>query len=195
VNRADLKELHYITPIENIPSVMRHGILSHRNVTQIQHSSFAKEGVQDLRARKRVPQGRLLHEYANLYFCARNPALYLAQKRHDNLCLLLISPDILDNDDVVVTDGNAASHMTRFLPPSGLERIDADIVFAEYWTDHNPIIQAAKKRIQCAEVLVPDKVDPGFIIGIRVQREEDMRIIKSLGFPKDVILSPDSFFP
>ena len=29
MNRTDVTELHYITAMANIPSIMRHGILSH----------------------------------------------------------------------------------------------------------------------------------------------------------------------
>jgi len=73
----NIKELHNIMPIANIPFVMEHGILSHnlRERLKIPNHSVALEEVQELRARKVVPGGRPLHDYANLYFDAHNPML------------------------------------------------------------------------------------------------------------------------
>ena len=37
----DVKELHYITPIENLPSILENGILSHKLAGKIPHLSVA----------------------------------------------------------------------------------------------------------------------------------------------------------
>ena len=71
VDVSDVKELHYITPIENLPSILKYGILSHRRVEKLDHKSVAMADVQARRAAVRIPGGRPLHEYANLYFNAR----------------------------------------------------------------------------------------------------------------------------
>ncbi len=51
----DLAELHYITPIINVPSICAHGILSHNNAQRVQHDSVALQDVQNKRSQKRVP--------------------------------------------------------------------------------------------------------------------------------------------
>ena len=119
MNRGDLSELHYITPIANIASIMQRGILSNRRVAKLQHQSVAKQEVQDLRAKVKVPGWRALHEYANLYICARNPMLYKRHAVHKSLCVLRIKPSVLDLPEVVITDQNAASDYRRFLPSPG----------------------------------------------------------------------------
>lgn len=170
MNRDDLSELHYITPIANLASIMRHGILSNRRVANLQHESVAKAEVQDLRAKVHVPGGRALHEYANLYFCARNPMLYKRKGVHKSLCVLRIKTMVLDLSGVVITDQNAASGYRRFHPsPAGLSMIDRDLVFAEYWTHPGDLIAEWRhKSVKCAEVLVPDSVDPTYISGAYV---------------------------
>lgn len=170
MNREDLSELHYITPIANLASIMQRGILSNRHAAKLQHQSVAKQEVQDLRAKVRVPGGRALHEYANLYICARNPMLYKRQSVHQSLCVLRIDASVLDLPGVIITDQNAASDYRRFLPsPAGLSMIDRDMVFAEYWTHpDDQIAEWRHKSIKCAEVLVPDSVDPTYIIGAYV---------------------------
>jgi ssDNA thymidine ADP-ribosyltransferase, DarT len=85
MERAELDELHYITPIENVLSICEHGILSHNRMRKLGlvHTSVAMQEVQDIRKGVMVPgsAGKPLHEYANLYICARNPML-LKRKAH-----------------------------------------------------------------------------------------------------------------
>jgi hypothetical protein len=77
---ARVTEFHCIMPLENIPSVLEHGILSHERMASLPHRSVAMQGVQERRDLKQVPGGLKLHQYANLYFHARNPMLYNCMK-------------------------------------------------------------------------------------------------------------------
>jgi hypothetical protein len=142
VLRAELPELHCIMPMANVPSVCEHGILSHaltNTMTKGAHVSVADQNVQDLRATKRVPGGRTLHEYANLYINARNPMMFklVARGLRGSLCVLRVSTDVLDLPDVVVSDANAAAKgvYTRFEEaPEGLAIVNRNLTFARYWT-------------------------------------------------------------
>ncbi len=144
---------------------MKLGILSNKGAKKVQHNSVAMQAIQERRAKKKVPRGRPLHEYVNLYICARNKMLYKVKGRHLELCVLCVNPDILDLPGVVVTDRNASSDYARFAPaPIGLQLVDYDLVFAEYWTHPgNQIREWEHGSIKCAEVLVPDQVEPKFI--------------------------------
>ena len=82
MNCEDVKELNYITPIENLPSIFERGILSHKLAKRIPHHSVAMEAIQDKGKVKVVQRGRPLHDYANLYFDARNPMLYKRLGQH-----------------------------------------------------------------------------------------------------------------
>lgn len=164
MNRSELDELHYITPIANLPSIIQHGLLSHRRAQRFNPASVALQDVQAIRAKKRVAGGRLLHEYVNLYICARNPMLYKRLAQRNDLCVLSVSTNVLDLDGVVVTDMNAASGYVRFgAGAQGLTIVDRDVTFAVYWTDPDPAIYFRKSAMKCAEVLVPDRVDPSMI--------------------------------
>ena len=139
MNRNELEELHYITAIRNVPSIMSEGILSHKRAKKINHNSVAMEEIQDRREKKVVPGGRSLHEYVNLYFHARNPMLYVRQSQHIDLCILCVSTQILDLPGVVIADRNASSDYARFAPaPKGLSIVDKESTFAEYWTHQDP---------------------------------------------------------
>jgi len=163
-------ELHYMTPIANVASIVTHGLLSHVRVAAVPHTSVALESVQDQRAGKQVPGGRLLHEYVNLYFDARNAMMWL--RRSPDLIVVRVRPDVLDIPGAVVADGNAASGPTRFFPsPAGLVNLDAARVYAEWWTHEEYWEQQERKRQRQAEVLVPDVVPPEYIVGCYTWRE------------------------
>lgn len=169
--RSRVTELHYITPVANLGSIVTHGVLSHNLAARLPHASVASEDVQDRRAHKWVPRGWRLHDYANLYFDARNAMMY---KRKDDAILLAVvrlHPNVLDLPGSVITDGNAASNDTVFLPgPSGLARLDEEQVYAKSWDDPDPWIKAERKRARCTELLVPNRVEPQFILGCYVDR-------------------------
>lgn len=195
MNRNDLQELHYITTIRNVTSIMSKGILSHKCAKKINHNSVAMEVVQERREKKIVPGGRPLQDYVNLYFHARNPMLYVLKSRHIDLCILRVSTEILDLPGVVITDSNASSDYARFAPaPKGLSMVDKDLTFAEYWTHPDPFEAMRRKSAKCAEVLVPDGIDPGLIRGAYVSCPEAKATFEALGVDIPVTINSYLFF-
>lgn len=166
MRRDELNELHYITLIDNVPSILTKGILSHDLAEKVQHRSIAMQEVQNRRSSKKVSGGRMLHEYVDTYICARNPMLYLRKDSHAELCVLRIDPVVLDLGGVIVTDRNAASN-ARFSPgKTGLALIDREQVFAEYWIHSGDELATDNhKKIKCAEVLVPSRIPPNYVFG------------------------------
>ena len=195
MKRSELQELHYITPIVNVPSIMERGILSHKRAAKIVHESVAMPEIQDRRAKVVVPRGRPLHEYANLYVCARNVMMYKRKGHHREVCVLKVNTDVLDVPEVVVTDANASGDYVRFAAaPRGLAIVDRELTFAEYWTDPNPILYYQKKAAKCAEVLVPDWVDPRFIAGAYVSCEGSLARMRELDVDLHVTVDSHLFF-
>ena len=188
-------ELHSIMPIRNIPSVMQYGILSHERASELHHEDILLSDVQDKRDSKSVPGGLKLHQYANLYFCARNPMMYKRNSERDNLCVLRISRKILNMANIVLTDQNAASDYVSFYKsPQGLHHIDFDLVFAERWTDNNLFIYWRKKSAKCAEVLVPHCIDIGYIEGAYVANDTAKANLQKTGFNKPITINSNMFF-
>lgn len=197
MNVSDLKDLHYITPVANVPSILKLGLLSNREVTrrQVNSVSVAVPGVQERRESKVIPGAKPLHEYVNLYICARNPMMYLRRSQHEALCVLQITPAVLTLPGVVIADGNAASGPTAFWQsPSGLSKVDKDTVFAEWWTDPNEFVLWEKRRVKCAEVLVPDRLDAKFISGAYVSCDPAEARLKALAPTLKIVVDPHMFF-
>ena len=123
-------ELHCIMPMVNIPSVIATGILSYERASRLQHRSVAMQPIQDRRDRKQVPGGLKLHQYANLYFDARNPMMSVRRAEADNLCVLKVSTDVLALNGTVISDQNASSDYARYLAPSQWQALNFDAIFA-----------------------------------------------------------------
>ena len=188
-------ELHSIMPIINIPSVMQHGILSHEQASKLPHQDISLSDVQDRRDELKIGKYNL-HQYANLYFCARNPMLFLRLDKKDSLCILQVSKDILKCKGIVISDRNASAYdyVKFYESPNGLHHIDFDLVFAEYWTDTNPYEYWRKKSVKCAEVLVPHCVDVGYIEGAYVANDTAKANLQNTGFNKPVTINSNMFF-
>ena len=192
-----MKKLQSIMPIANIPSVMEHGILCHTLAGILPHDSVAMQSAQEKRAGIKLPDGRPLHDFANVYFHARNPMIYKRRPEAAKLCVLQISEDVLKLKDVWVSDGNAASAgYTKFCRVEEMhDKLEWEIIYAQSWCHKGTnIADPVKKRIKQAEALVYECIHPKFIQGayvidlIRKQKLEDV------GFELPIEISADLFF-
>ena len=174
MKREDIIELHYITDIANILSIIEDGILSHNLADRESHVSVADNDVQERRKNKEIPgTGKTLHDFANLYFDAHNPMLSRLRSKNDSICILRINSSILDLPEIIVSDRNAARGWARFWPvEEGLPMLDKDMVFAESWK--HPVDQMKEdehKGVKCSEILVPSFVSPKYVLGAYVANE------------------------
>ncbi|SRR6266567_5826224 len=188
-------EFQCIMPLENIPSVLKLGILSNERAVKVPHYSVALEVVQERRELKHVPGGLKLHQYANLYFHARNPMLFKRKDAATTLCVLRVSTEVRHIEGVVMTDRNASSDYVRFLHPLQAGLLDYDTIFAADWRHPNDPIAYYRHRSQkCAEVLVPHCVEPRHLTGAYVVDEAVASQLKSAGFGLPVTVDRVMFF-
>lgn len=189
-------ELYSIMPIVNIASVMKHGILSNDEAVQLDHSDISLAEVQNRRAQRSVPGGLHLHQYANLYFCARNPMMYKRKDQHERLCVLRLSTEIFKLEGIVFTDRNASSDYVRFYRvQDGIAGLNFDKIFADYWRHPDDEIEYYRHRsIKCAEVLVPHRVEPHYIMGAYVSGGVGYNALTTAGFKLPISVYSDIFF-
>jgi hypothetical protein len=188
-------EFHCIMPIANVPSVVQHGILSYERAAKLAHHSVAMQQVQDKRDQKHVPGGQKLHQYANLYFHARNPMMYRRQGEVDRLCVLRIAPQVLGRQGAVITDRNAASEYVRFLAPSQWTLLAWDDIFAMDWRHpDDQIAEWRHKSRKCAEVLIPHQVEPKYLVGAYVVDQAAAQRLTNVGFALPIAVEPVLFF-
>lgn len=188
-------ELHNIMPIVNIPSVMEHGILCHERASRLEHYDVSMQTIQERRDKVQVPGGLKLHRYANLYFHARNPMLYKRIDEITSLCILRVSTDVFYIRGAVITDQNASSNYVRFLPPTALNQLQLDQIYADDWRHpNNPIAYYRHKSQKCAEVLIPHQIPPDYIIGAYVVNQTAQTALQNIGFSQPVTIDSYLFF-
>jgi hypothetical protein len=190
-----LEEFQNITLITNVPSILRRGIVSYAEAAKLPHDSVALQAVQDKRDAKRVPGGLALHEYANVYFHARNPMMSCRRNEASRLCVLRVSTQILEIPGVVITDRNAASNYVRFSPPNQLAHINLDYIFARNWKHPEDQIEEWRhSSAKCAEVLIPEKIPAKFLLGAYVVNRAAKEQLEATGFLLPIQIDADLFF-
>ena len=192
---ARVTEFQCIMPLENIPSVLAHGILSYERAARLAHQSVALQEVQDRRDLKQVPGGLKLHQYANVYFHARNPMLYKRKDQAAELCVLRVSLEVRQLQGVVFADCNASSDYVRFLHPSQWGLLAFDEILAMDWRHPNDEYAYRRHRSRkCAEVLVPHRVAAELLVGAYVVNETTAERLSTLGFRLPISINPVLFF-
>ena len=188
-------EFQCIMPIENIPSVLSHGILSHERASKLTHVTVAMEVIQDKRDKKQVPGGQKLHQYANLYFHARNPMMSKRRDEAPNLCVLRVSSQVLKIPGAVITDQNAASNYVRFHAPNQIGLLNLEVIFAPNWKHPGDQIREWRHgSAKCAEVLIPQRIPPELIEGAFVVNSAAKQTLTDAGFPLSITIDADLFF-
>ncbi|MFA5292510.1 MAG: DarT ssDNA thymidine ADP-ribosyltransferase family protein [Phycisphaerae bacterium] len=190
-----LNNLFYITHINNLPSILSDGIICHKIIEEknIKFTPIYDTAIVNRRKDKKVPDGRSLWEFANLYFQPRNPMLYrvLNEKSFKEIAILGVRRDVLRIKEVILTDGNAANNPTNFYTSGEIKDILKQIsedIYREWWTD----LDGSKRKIM-AECLCPGKISPDYIESIYVASQEIAETLKSkCNIP--VIPSPEFFF-
>jgi O-acetyl-ADP-ribose deacetylase (regulator of RNase III) len=193
------RSLYYITHIENIPSILKYGILSHERIESEGISFIPIYDKKIISRRKEIttPNGKSLWSFANLYFQPRNAMLYRVwcEKSANSIAVLEIVPDPLYRKDVFVTDGNAARHETKILEAPITRTRDKQREFLkfidhiskiEWWTKEED-----SKRQSMAECLVPNKIDPTLITSIYVANPDIAENVRKKISPLRIPVSPE----
>jgi O-acetyl-ADP-ribose deacetylase (regulator of RNase III) len=194
-----IKELYYITHVENVPSILKRGILCHEIIEQenIEFTPIYNKEIVSRRAQRIVTGHKSLWAFANLYFRARNPMLYKVahDKGVEKIAVLGVRRDIMNTKGVFISDGNAASSPTRIVAVSQARAVLKEIgnsIEIEWWNEQDG---SGSKRKIMAECLVPQTVGPGYITTIYtadLKVKEQLEQIPGLNVP--VVPEADMFF-
>ena len=170
MQKSDIRELYYITHIDNLPSILKRGIFSHERIVakKVHTTPIYDVDVVSRRSRIIAPDKRSLCSYANLYFQPRNAMMYrvVHEKDPKNIAVVGVSKKVLNEQGIFITDGNAAHEATQFHYPSrGLEvlRQQWSIIRNDWWNRDD----GSKRKIM-AECLIPGHVKPEYIQAIYV---------------------------
>jgi len=192
-------QLFYITHIDNIPSILQKGILSHSIIEnqEVKYTQIYDKGIISNRKDKKTPNNKSLWEYANIYFHPRNPMLYrvVHEQPPEKIAVLAIDRNVTWLPGVFIANGNAASLLSDIMPMTqqNYYRVINQLkkVFdSAYWTDED----GSKRKIM-AECLVPEKVPSDYIKMIYVVDDKTAEEIKQkISYKISVVTEPKMFF-
>ncbi len=198
MQKLDITELYYITHIDNLASILAHGVLSHAKMEAegVHSTPIYDVEIVSRRNSKTTPDKRNLWSYANLYFQPRNAMMYrvVHEKDPKNLAVIGVSSKVFNEQGLFITDGNAAHETTQFYHPSkGLEilRQQWSIIRNDWWNRDD----GSKRKIMAA-CLIPEQVKPEYIQNIYVASNSARDAIqKNIGDVNIAVSSePDMFF-
>ncbi len=196
-----VKSLYYITHIDNLPSILQYGILSHRQVDarKIPFTPVYNPEIVANREGRSTPDRKSLWEYANVYYQPRNPMLYkvLSETDKNDVVIVGVNPQVVDTKGAFISLGNAASSLSPLLDiQAGLQSIHAEywqIINSDWWK-----IEDGTKRKIMAECLVPNGIPPTEIHSVYVTgaavAERIRPVLSGFPHPVSVVIEPHMFF-
>lgn len=105
--------------------------------------------------------------------------------------MLRVSTKVLNLEGAVISDQNAASDYVRFLHPRQWQLLDYDAIYAMDWRHPgNPAAYYRHSSQKCAEVLIPHRVEPRFLVGAYVCDELSKKRLENLELALPVALNP-----
>lgn len=195
--KIDIKSLFYITHVDNVPSILNHGILSHEAIESqgVPFTPIYDSGIVSSRKEKSTPDGKSLWDYSNVYFQPRNPMMYrvIHEKDKRDLVILGLRPEVLQSPHAFITDGNAANNSTQYFEVSeGMKAIESQwkVIQSDWWNETD----GSKRRIM-SECLVPEKISHACIHTIFVaDHEAKKRVEKLIPAAKIPVVPEPKFF-
>lgn len=201
-----LKYAFRITHIDNIPHIVRNGIV--KADSPLRDDNYVSIGDrQVIRVRTEMAvDDRRISDYIPFYFGPRSPMLYVIQHGYNGVqrvepwnivyCVIRLDDVVNNNIDCVFTNGHALSKITTFFPKERLDGIDElvkyDDVYSSQWDIETDIDLKRRKE---AELLIKNDLPPQFIKGFVVYNEETKQKMMMMGIDENkVVVAPGYYF-
>ncbi|TVU53409.1 MAG: DUF4433 domain-containing protein [Arthrospira sp. PLM2.Bin9] len=175
INNLGVKYLYHMTHISNLNSILENGLLSH-NISHEKgfiQTDISMQEAQYLRTK--------WHGYVPFYFNPRNTMLYKRLDLQNQIVMLAIDPMLILEEGTWFSDGNVAAGATNvYNDIAMLEQLPWQIIKAPSWNYEDPERKQKCKRIMCAEVLVPDRVNVQSILKIFCRSQMQISAVRQL---------------
>jgi len=169
-----VKYLYYLTPTENLPSILKEGIFSRNEISK--WKNFSDHSNQEVQIRRKYKN---LHSKVPLFFNTRNAMTYCWESKNIKFVILALSVKLTDHYSCTITDKNAAADFANFykLTPENIEKIRLNeiITIRSFYNNYS------KKQRVAAELLVDTgHIAPKWIKKIFVKPHHYYHVINKL---------------
>jgi hypothetical protein len=162
-DKFELGDVLHMTHIDNLNSILNSkALFSKKYVDQNvkTYKDISDQSVQDGRSRIVIPcTGNELHEYVPFYWGRKTPMVSSLRGQNKDLIFLQFFSDILEENECVITDGNARTSGTMFKSYndiSDLNILDSRSINTVKYADDPEV-----KRKKQSEVLVHNSIGLG----------------------------------
>jgi hypothetical protein len=182
--------LNYIANLRHINNILNNGILSRNKIIEceidISNTDISEEKYQMKRAKNLKKKSISVHDYVPLYIATHTPMLHrvcIAQKRRKQICIIKISLDILNKEEIYYSNLNCSCEEVRiFTDIDGIDQLDWNVI--KNWRGYDWI----NKKKKGAEVLVPERIEPLYFKEIIVYSRNLLKLISVPVKYKDSII-------
>lgn len=201
-----LKYAFRISHIDNIPHIVRNGIVKADSPLRDEHYASIGDR-QIIRVRgEMVVKGYKISDYIPFYLGPRSPMLYVIQHGYngvqrvdaENVVYLVVRLDELVSNDVdcIFTDGHALSSLTNYYTKDKLPIIDKivryDDVYSSRWDSDTDLDLKRRKE---AELLIKNDLPVQFIKGFVVYNEQAKVKLMAMGVDSvKIAVRPEYYF-
>lgn len=189
LDKYNIDFLYHMTHIDNLDSILKHGLLSHNNPYKQQ--DISNKQVNSRRSHRETIYYRKVHDYVPFYFNPRNAMLYRnLHKYGDNIIILKFRRELLLQKDTIFTNKNASTDSVKYFNNfRDLDKLNWEYIWSSSWYDRIII-----KQTMMAEVLVYNRVSIDYLEGI-VCKSKKMKLKLEEKYQNiDIIVNKSLFF-
>ena len=184
----NIEYLYHMTHIDNLESILRNGLFSHKN--KYQKVDISDCDVNSRRSRAEPIYHKLIHSYVPFYINPKNAMLYKRQEIQNEIVILKLRRELIYGNGTIFTDGNASSQHTSFSNNlNELHLLDWDCLNDDNWYTHDD-----GRRTRMSEVLVPNYVCVDNIEAVICNNSITEKNIKKLTSTQCVIDCVNKFY-
>ncbi|WP_017220145.1 DarT ssDNA thymidine ADP-ribosyltransferase family protein [Moritella dasanensis] len=174
LDKLNINYIYHMTHIDNIESILKQGLLSHKNAPVLH--DISDPDVNSRRIKTEPIYNRSIHSYVPFYFNPRNAMLYSRKHIQDSIVILAVDRSLIYAKSSLTTDGNAASSNTGFSNKSDdLNVLSWECINSKYWNDFFD-----GKRKSMSEVLVYSSVEPSSILKFICKNPSTQNVVSKL---------------
>ncbi len=173
-NHKQKFQLFHMTHINNLSSIIQHGLLSHNLVNQ-PYIDISNQSVNQRREKAETIFNHSIHDYVPLYFNVKNAMLYAVQSYYkDEIIILEINKDICLQEQTLFSYMNASTNQAvfQFCLQKFLDKTDWNSIYQRTWVDNLHIKQA-----MMSECLIYNVIEASCIQNIHCQSENTAQFI------------------
>ena len=188
LDHYSIKYLYHMTHINNLQSILKHGLQAHDN--KYKKVDISDCDVNSRRSRKEPIYHKSIHSYVPFYFNPKNNMLCRRRNIQNDIAILVLKRGLLLKQGTIFTDSNASTDRAKFYNNLGdLNKLNFQCIYTNGY--YSGYADGANKRM--AEVLVSSTVNSDCIEAIICNNSNTKNKISRIS-NKQILVNSNFYF-